>query len=199
MDHIISAFSRVVRNIDTLATVQDLLTQAEADPTSLSTADADRLLDIPDADTITTHIAAITPLSRTELLTRARDDPATLTTAEAALLARRYWPENDVHRRPFRSAPIRAGQALLALPAGRAQWYAAVARLRRARTAVRPDEAAAIEAAEWEVSNRAREARRVAREAREREVGSASACARRSWTVAGVSMLRTTREKALII
>lgn len=93
MEHLFSAFVRVLRNLDDadglLATFQEF----ENNPSALSAEDRIRLLDFPDLATQVANIAATAPTTsnKQDFLKKAAEAPKDLTSSEIDLLQRRYW------------------------------------------------------------------------------------------------------------
>ncbi|KAJ6003074.1 hypothetical protein N7451_005621 [Penicillium sp. IBT 35674x] len=93
MEHLFSAFVRVIRNLDDadglLATFQEF----ESNPSALSAEDRMRLLDFPDLATQVANIAATVPTNsnKQSFLKRAAESTRDLTSSEFDLLQNRYW------------------------------------------------------------------------------------------------------------
>ncbi|KAF2146435.1 uncharacterized protein K452DRAFT_282607 [Aplosporella prunicola CBS 121167] len=155
MDHLIQAFSRVVRNLDNFDSLSQIISDLENSPTiavSLSTKDRYRILDFPDPDDKAKAIVSSSCLSRSALFRRAAKTPVELTDSELELLRTRYWLDIT----PDGFAAARAHEALSAVSMD--HWTETTERLKRVRQPLyEENEEAAIENACAEFWRRANE------------------------------------------
>ncbi|KFA55942.1 hypothetical protein S40293_11317 [Stachybotrys chartarum IBT 40293] len=151
MEHLIRAFTRVIRRIDDADSIMALVSRIEKDDdfnaSSVSAQDRRRILDFPDPEDEAANIAAASSLSKPDLLERAVRAPEQLSAQEATLLKDRYW--DKVSRKETR-ARIAANEALSAV--SDSDWHQTTDQLKALRAPLyEANEEKAIENAEAQV------------------------------------------------
>ncbi|KAJ5650418.1 uncharacterized protein N7484_004141 [Penicillium longicatenatum] len=93
MEHLFSAFVRVIRDLDDADSLLATFQEFENNPSALSAEDRMRLLGFPDLITQVANIAAIVPTTsnKQDFLKKAAESPRDLTSSEIDLLQSRYW------------------------------------------------------------------------------------------------------------
>ena len=160
MEHLVKAFTRVVRKIDDGNVVINLFPKpdepAASNPSSRTDLDRRRILEFPDAETQSSNIAASSSLDKASLLKRAAESPSELTTSEIDLLKERYWLGISRNETKARSL---ASSALLAVSED--HWRETTKRLKEVRGPLyEENEAKAIENADSDAWRRRSEASR---------------------------------------